>query len=342
MTTNRSSPPVTLRDVAKASGVSFQTVSRVVNNSPDVSARTRRQVLEAIETLGYQPNLVARGLKTGQSMVLEMITFGVDTFVPRELLEALGSTADKHGYRILFSDVVAENPAAIRSILPRLNSRMCDGVLITSPVDNAAFDHLIESKPSVPIVQVRNDRAQVYPSVLVDQNAGSQAATQHLIDLGHRRIAEISGPLHWHEAGMRHRSFMATLAAAGLSPAAFIEAKSWMPPSGYEAVMQLLDSSASFSALVIANDYLALGAILALSERGLHVPDDISIVGFDDTPEAAYFMPPLTTVRQDYQALGQQSVEYLIDLINNPETPIYHRVLIPQLIERKSTRPYTD
>src|SRR5579859_4036366 len=128
MASKRSLPPITLRDVAKLSGVSFQTVSRVVNNSPNVSSKTRRQVLEAIESLGYQPNLVARGLKTGQSMILEMITFGVDTFVPRELMEALGRTADKHGYRILFSDVVTENPQAIKAILPRLNSRMCDGI----------------------------------------------------------------------------------------------------------------------------------------------------------------------------------------------------------------------
>src|SRR5215813_7316779 len=116
MASKRSSTPVTLRDVAKLSGVSFQTVSRVVNNSPDVSSKTRRQVLEAIETLGYHPNLVARGLKTGQSMVLEMITFGVDTFIPRELMEALGRTADANGYRIVFSDIITDNPEAVNSI----------------------------------------------------------------------------------------------------------------------------------------------------------------------------------------------------------------------------------
>ncbi len=342
MASKRSSPPITLRDVAKVSGVSFQTVSRVVNNSPDVSNKTRRQVLEAIESLGYQPNLIARGLKTGQSMILEMITFGVDTFVPRELMESLGRTADKHGYRILFSDVVTENPQAIKSILPRLNSRMCDGVLITSPVENAAFDYLMAARPSVPIIQMRNEREPKYPSVIVDQYAGSQAATQHLIDLGHRQIAEISGPLHWHEAFMRHDSYLATLNAHTLTTTAVVEATGWMPPAGYEAAHKLLDEAKPFSALVVANDYLALGAILALNERGLRVPDDISIVGFDDTPEAAFFMPPLTTVRQDYDTLGQQAIEYLIELINNPDAPVYHRVMIPQLVERKSTCPFTD
>src|SRR5215470_10874094 len=148
-----SSSPITLRDVAKLSGVSFQTVSRVVNNSPDVAGKTRRQVLQAIEELGYQPNLVARGLKTGQSMVLEMVTFGVDTFVPRELMEALGRAADTYGYRVVFSDIMTDDPQAVNSILPRLNSRMCDGALITSPIEIPAFDQLIAANPSVPIVQ---------------------------------------------------------------------------------------------------------------------------------------------------------------------------------------------
>jgi LacI family transcriptional regulator len=320
--------------------VSFQTVSRVVNNSPDVASKTRRQVLEAIEALGYQPNLLARGLKTGESKVFETITFGVDTFIPRELMEALGRTADANDYRILFSNVVTENPKTFKALLPRLNSRMCDGILITSPVENSAFEHLVEARPSVPIVQMRNDRITRVPSVVVDQYAGSQMATQHLIDLGHRQIAEISGPLHWHEAFMRHDSFLATMNANDISPAAVVEAASWMPPSGYEAAQQLLNQGEPFSALVVGNDYLALGALLALGERGLRVPDDISIVGFDDTPEAAFFLPPLTTIRQDYETLGRQSIQFLIELVNNPETPVYHRVITPQLIERKSTQPF--
>jgi LacI family transcriptional regulator len=137
---------------------------------------------------------------------------------------------------------------------------------------------------------------------------------------------------------MRHESFMATLSAHRLTPAAIVESSQWMPMGGYEAAHRLLDSGASFSALVVANDYLALGAMLALSERGLRVPEDVSIIGFDDTPEAAFFRPPLTTIRQDYEALGQQSIQYLIDIVNNPDVPVHQRVLVPQLIERQSTR----
>jgi LacI family transcriptional regulator len=159
-----------------------------------------------------------------------------------------------------------------------------------------------------------------------------------LIDLGHRRIAEICGPLSWHEAAMRHESYLATLNAHQLTPAAIVESSRWMPVGGYEAAHRLLDTCKPFSALVVANDYLAMGAILALTERGLRVPEDVSIVGFDDTPEAAFFRPPLTTIRQDYEALGQQSIQYLVDIINNPDIPAHQRLLVPQLIERQSAR----
>ena len=332
------STQITLRDVAKISGVSFQTVSRVVNNSPDVSSKTRRRVMEAVETLGYQPNLVARSLKTRRSLLLEVITFGVDTYIPRELMEAMGRAAKAYGYRVMFSSIADGDMQEVQSLLHRLNSSACDGAVITAPVENAAFTKLIDAHPSVPIVQVRNRDGSELPSVIFDQQAGSRMATQYLIDLGHREIAEISGPLHWHEALIRHESFLATLKANHLTPAAIVESSHWMPMGGYEAAHQLLNSGHHFTGLVIANDYLGLGTILALTEQGLRVPEDVSIVGFDDTPEAAFFSPPLTTIRQDYEALGQQSIQYLVDIINNPDTPVHHRALVPKLIERQSTR----
>lgn len=166
-------------------------------------------------------------------------------------------------------------------------------------------------------------------------------AIRHLIKLGHTHIGEISGPRNWHEALIRHETFLATLAAHALTPAVMVEASAWMPQAGYEAALRLLEQNAPFSALVAGNDYLALGAILALTERGIRVPEDVSIVGFDDTPEAAFFRPPLTTVRQDYEAMGKQSIQYLMELINNPDTPVYHRILTPEFIERASTQPYS-
>jgi LacI family transcriptional regulator len=173
---------------------------------------------------------------------------------------------------------------------------------------------------------------------MIDQYYGSQLATQHLLDLGHRQIAEICAPLNYHEALSRHTAFIDILKTGGLSPADSVEAAEWMPQDGYQAANQLLDHGRHFSGLIISNDYLALGAMLALNERGLRVPEDVSIVGFDDAPGSAYYMPPLTTIRQDYEALGTESIHYLVELINNQETSIHQRVLMPELIVRQSTR----
>jgi DNA-binding LacI/PurR family transcriptional regulator len=339
MTNDFNAPKVTMLDVAKACGVSYQTVSRVINDSPNVSSRTRRQVLQAIETLGYHPNQFARSLKTRRSFLLEVITFGVETYIPRDLIVALGRTAKEYGYRLMFTDVKNDNQEEEKRVWAHINSGFCDGAILTAPVESKLFEKIIANPPDLPLIQIRNKRGSNAPSVLIDQYGGEKMATQHLLNLGHRRLAEISGPLNYHEALTRHESFVDNLRSLGLEPVDSVEADEWMPQHGYQAACKLLERTSDFSALVVSNDYMALGAILALSERGLRVPEDISVVGFDDVPESAYFMPPLTTVRQDYDALGKQSIQYLMDVINDPGTPPHQRVLIPQLIERKSTRP---
>ena len=329
---------VTMLDVAEACGISYQTVSRVINNSPNVSTKTRRKVLHAIETLGYHPNQFARGLKTNRSHLLEVITFGVETYIPRDLIVALGRTAKTFGYRLIFTDVKNDDPEEENQVLTHINSGFCDGAILTAPVESSLFEKITANPPAIPLLQIRNKRGSLARSVTIDQYAGGTLAVQHLLDLGHRQIAEISGPLNYHEALTRHEGFMDTLKARALQPVASVEAAEWMPHDGYQAAEALLARGVSFTGLVVSNDYLALGAILAFSEHGLCVPADISVVGFDDIPESAYFMPPLTTIRQDYDALGQQSIQYLINVINHPETPVHQRVLMPRLIQRKSTR----
>jgi len=329
---------VTMHDVAKACGVSYQTVSRVINDSPDVSAKTRRQVLKAIKTLGYHPNQLARSLKTRRSSILEVITFGVETYVPRELIVALGRAAIAHGYSLMFTAFPQDDPEELGRLYAHLNSRLCEAAILTAPVESKLLEKISADPPHLPMIQIRNKRGSTSPSVMIDQYSGSQLATQHLLELGHRQIAEITGPLNYHEALTRHTAFLDTLQACDLTPVDSIEATEWMPQEGYLAAKNLLDRGAHFTGLIVSNDYLALGAIRAFNERGLRTPEDISIVGFDDTPESAYYIPPLTTVRQDYEALGYQSIHYLVELINNQETPAHQRVLMPQLIVRQSTR----
>ncbi len=329
---------VTMLDVAKICGVSYQTVSRVINNSPDVSATTRRLVLKAIKDLGYHPNQLARSLKTHRSSILEVITFGVETFIPRELIIAMGRASIEHGYSLMFTDIPHDDPEEENRLYAHLNSGLCDGAILTAPVESKLFEEITANPPLLPIIQIRNQRGSAAPSVIIDQYYGSQIATQHLLDLGHRRIAEICAPLIYHEALSRHTAFEDTLNISGLSPADKVEANEWMPHDGYLAANQLIERGVNFTGLIVSNDYLALGAILALNEHGLHIPEDISIVGFDDAPESAYYMPPLTTIKQDYDALGTESIHYLVELINNQETSIHQRVLTPQLILRESTR----
>ena len=338
MSLENNAQKVTMLDVAKACGVSYQTVSRVINDSPDVSVKTRRQVLKAIKTLGYHPNQLARSLKTRRSSILEVITFGVETYIPRELIVAMGRAAIAHGYSLMFTDIPQDDPEEESRLYAHLNSGLCQAAILTAPVDSRLYEKISANPPPLPMIQIRNKRGSTAPSVMIDQYSGSQLATQHLLDLGHRQIAEITGPLNYHEAHTRHTAFLDALQACDLAPVDSIEATEWMPQEGYLAAQTLLDHGTQFSGLIVSNDYLALGAMRAIYERGLRIPEDISIVGFDDTPESAYYLPPLTTVRQDYEALGYQSIHYLVELINNQETPAHQRVLMPQLIVRQSTR----
>ena len=337
---NRENSPqkVTLHDVARLCGVSYQTVSRVINDSPDVSVKTRRLVLKAIKSLGYHPNQLARSLKTRRSFILEVITFGVETYIPRELIIALGRAAIQHGYSLIFTDIPTDDPQEESRLLSHLNSGLVDGAIITAPVKSQLFNNLTIDPPLLPLIQIRNHRGSTAASVSIDQDHGGQLATQHLLDMGHRSIAEICGPLNYHEAHTRHTAFIETLQTTGLTPVEVVEAAEWMPQEGYMAAKELLERGKTFTALVIANDYLALGASMALREHGFNIPQDISIVGFDDAPDSAYYTPPLTTIRQDYDALGHHSIRYLVELIQNQDTPAHQRVLMPQLIVRQSTR----
>ena len=267
-----------------------------------------------------------------------MITFGVETYVPRELIVAMGRAAIAHGYSLMFTAFPQDDLDEESRLYAHLNSGLFQAAIITAPVESRLFEKISTDPPILPMLQIRNKRGSTVPSVMIDQYSGSKLATQHLLDLGHRQIAEITGPLNYHEALTRHTAFLDTLQANDLAPVDRVEATEWMPHEGYLAAKDLLDRGAQFSGLIVSNDYLALGAILALNERGLRIPEDISIVGFDDAPESAYYIPPLTTVRQDYDALGYQSIHYLVELINNQETPAHQRILMPQLIVRQSTR----
>ncbi len=329
--------PATLHDVAAYCGISYQTVSRVINGSPQVSAKTRQRVTDAIKVLNYQPNKAARMLVTRRSSIIEVITFGASYYGPAQMMSGVERAARQLGYRLMFASLEQVAPDEVETVLENLGVRSVDGTVIIAPIDSAVFDEIDRAYQGIPFLKLGTLSDPHVPSVGIDQMLGSQIVTQHLINLGHTRIAEIRGPEQWHDANDRHTSWLKTLASNGLKPAGS-EAGDWSAQSGYDAAKHLMENRIGFSALVVANDQMALGAMRALRERGLGIPGDVSVVGFDDIPEAAFFEPPLTTVRQDFAAMGQQAVEYLAQIIEDPHTPPHPQVLYPELIIRRSTR----
>ena len=333
----RQTKKATLYDVAESAGVSYQTVSRVINGSPHVSPQTLERVQAAIRKLDYQPNRAARTLASRRSNTLEVVFFGITLYGPTRMLTGVERSARELGYQLIYSNVEDDDPRVVEAAINSLSEHLVDGAIMITPVQDPIFDDLIKVCRDVPFVQLDAPPDAKTPSVVIDQAYGSRLVTQHLIDCEHRHIAEISGPMYWHDAIARHKSWLATLERNGLAAGESIEGD-WTAESGYQAARMLLKRNSTFTAIVAGNDQMALGAMRALREQGLNIPGDVSIVGFDDIPEAAYFEPPLTTVRQDFAALGKQSVEYLVEMIREREVAIHQRVLYPTLIERSSTR----
>lgn len=325
----------TLHDVARLADVSYQTVSRVVNGSPDVASHTRLRVLRAIRKLDYRPNRAARSLITGRTNVLQVITYD---FYANGTFSSIYWSTKELGYNLGLSALNEHStPEDVRDLMDELAARSVDGILILTPLVEPTASELRRLSRGIPFVQLGADPGPAVPSVLIDQRYGVQQVVKHLRELGHRRIAEISGPLGLHDGRARHEAGLIAAQAHGLEIVAFVEGN-FSSASGYQATRQLLAEGCEFSALMCGNDQMALGARHALHEHGRRVPHDISLVGFDDDAFAAYLDPPLTTVRQDYGALGRQSVEYLVTLINEPQTPPHQRTLYPELVVRESAR----
>ena len=326
----------TLRDVAELAGVSYQTVSRVINQHPNVARHTHERVMSAIRQLDYRPNQAAQMLATGRSYMLQLIMFDIRYSDP---LPEMIYAARKAGYTLLISELSPFAPEEeIYTALDDLTARMIDGLVVYTPRPFSPYAEMVRLCRGVPFVLVGAAMGIKSPSVVFDQRHGCELAVQHLLDLGHKRIAEITGRSQHIDAQLRHDTMEAMLRKRGLpmGPRAMGD---FEVPSGYAAAKELLDGGEPFTALFVANDRMALGALRALHERGIRVPEDVSVVGFDDMGEAAYLTPPLTTVRQDLQVLAHQSIEYLVSMIANPTMPVQQRVLYPELIVRGSTAP---
>lgn len=326
----------TLLDVANRSGVSYQTVSRVINQQPNVSEETKARVLQAIAELDYRPNRAAQSLAGTRSRTLVMATYGLSHYGPAQMVVNIEQACRTAGYDLIFTNIDDAQPDSLRETIDQVRRWDADGLLLITPVESMHYEDITHLWGSTPLVLIGTKPGANVPSIVVDQYAGARAVTQHLIDLDHQHICEISGPLHWFDAQARHESWRHTLLYAGLSADCSVEGH-WTAESGYQAAKQLIEQGERFTALVVGNDQMAIGALHALRENGRCIPEDVSVVGFDDIPEAAYLWPPLTTVRQDFDQLGRSGVESLMQRIQAPDFTGGQVVIQPQLIVRAST-----
>ncbi|UQU68621.1 LacI family DNA-binding transcriptional regulator [Couchioplanes caeruleus] len=326
-----------MRDVAKLAGVSHQTVSRVLNEHPNVKQETRTRVLEAMQSLNYRRNLAARTLVTRQSHTLGLIGFETTLFGPASMLYGIEDAARAAGYLVSIATVRNLERREVLEAVDRLSQHAVDGIIAIAPKP-AVTNGLLQAPGGLYCVAVGGaGETDAVPTVRVDNAAGARLATQHLLGLGHRTVHHVGGPHDWPEAQERVMGWRDTLYKAGavVPPVAF---DSWTAEWGYRRGQELARDP-EVTAVFCANDRIALGVLRALHEAGRSVPRDVSIVGFDDMPDSGYFLPPLTTVRQDFAELGRRSLTLLLQHMadtDEPEAPA-HVVVSPELVVRGST-----
>lgn len=340
MAISRKSPSapsrVTLQTVADRAGVSAPTVSRILNGTAVVSEEKRFAVREAIAALGFVPDPVARGLAGGRTFSVGVITQAIDSPFYGSGLRGIEDQLGEAGYTPLFMSghwQAAEEAKCIST----LQSRRVDGLIVlTGRLPDRELKSTARTLPVV--VTGRTLKATNLLALDFDNREGARLATAHLIDLGHRRIAFIGGDPAHPDAVDRQLGYRLALQSRGLRLDEALEVEgAFTEESGARAMERLLDQGHPFSAVFAANDQMAFGAALALYRRGLRIPDDISLVGFDDVAGAVYSLPPLTTVHYPIREMGALAARAMLSLLNRTRLDI--RVPSPQLVRRESTRP---
>ncbi len=328
------SPRPVMADVATRAGVSIMTVSRVLNGFPGVSDATRRRVEGAVVALGYHPNTAARVLAGGRSKTLGVIAVETEQFGPSHMLFGIEAAARATGHLLSFVTLSA-NGRDMASTLQHLRDSHVEGVIIVAPV-RPVVNAVNRLEGSMPLVVVGGDPSISAATVTIDQVEGARIATQHLLDLGHHTVHHVRGPRNWIDATSRTHGWSQALRSHS-APRTSSLVGDWSARGGYEAGARLAGDP-HVTAVFAANDQTALGVIRALHDAGRRVPDDVSVVGFDDTPESGYSIPALTTVRQDFGEVGQRCVEVLLSLMDG--TMGEHHIVVPaEFVVRESTAP---
>jgi LacI family transcriptional regulator len=341
---------VTIRQVAEAAGVSTQTVSRVINNRPDVSDATSERVKRVITDTGYAPNMLARSLTQGRTHVLGVVASGLEYFGPTRVLVGIDQQAAAMGYAISLNLIHEPEPGDVDGLLSNLFARQVDGIIWAIPEvgGNRAWANTVDADLPVPVLLVGSMGGRpALGSIGIDNEAIGRAATEHLVAGGARRIGIITGPLNWSEAQQRQLGWRATLERSGL-PAddRLVAVGDWGATSGEAGLDRLIEQEPDLDAVFASNDQMALGVLHAAHRLGRRVPEDLSVVGVDNIPESSHFWPSLTTVDQPLGDAGALAVREIDEAIRGananrrgPESPPARLTLLqPELIVRNSSR----
>ncbi|MFI7400460.1 LacI family DNA-binding transcriptional regulator [Streptomyces sp. NPDC049541] len=328
-------------DVARLAGVSQKTVSRVFNDEPYVSAEVRRRVLDAAEQLGYRLNNAARALASGRTRSIGVVTLGTALYGPASLLMGVERAVRDTGYALRVVNTMEGDPAGVAGAMDSLLDQGVDGIVISEPIDEQADVGAPALRLDVPVLVIGAPLPVTAPTVLTAGNGAdlmARSATEHLLDLGHMTVHHLAGPQRWYAARDRREGWQAALTAQDREVPAVV-AGDWSAASGYRAGRELAED-AGVTAVFAANDDMAIGLIHALTEAGRRVPEDVSVVGFDDIPVAAHVTPPLTTVRQPFDAVAQEGLKRLVHAIENPKAePLPPSGPPVDLVVRASTAP---
>lgn len=327
----------TIRDVAVRARVSVATVSRVVNRSPHrVAPATRSRVLAAVRALDYDANIIAQGLKKRTTRTVALIVPDISNPFFPAIARGIEDAARARGYAVLLCNTY-EDLDRERGYLALLAKRMVDGVIFATVGSNTAHLRGLRREARPVVLVAREVQGLRIDSVLVDNYRGEFEATAHLLGLGHRRIAHITGPTGLHVVSERRRGYLEALQAAGIPPTeAIVVEGDFAAEGGRRAVAGLVERGVPFTAVAAANDLMAIGAMEALRAAGRAVPGDVAVVGFDDITFASLVSPALTTVAQPKYRMGQMAMERLLQRIDGTDQHPRQTILSPQLIIRES------
>jgi DNA-binding LacI/PurR family transcriptional regulator len=326
----------TIREIAKLANVSYQTVSLVINNKPGVSDETRRRLQHLMQEMDFRPNKAAQMLTTHRSQTLELIT--VDVHHGGRLADStkrMARTARESGYSLLVSETDEEG---LVLSLDNAAARLVDGVILYAPQLRISDAELVRISNGIPLVRRDYVPGSKCAWVGFDQVTATRIATEHLISLGHRQIAAVPPMVSLLNGYWRLNTWKSVLHEHGLEPGPYAESDYSMQ-GAYDATLRVIESGQPFTALMIGTDNMALGVMRALRERGYKLPEDVSLISFDNAELATFTDPSLTTVEFKFAKQDEMAIRYLLEILADPAMEIHQRVLTPNLIVRESTRP---